>query len=175
MPSATASLGVVTFTGRPSNRILPSSVVWMPEIAFTSVDFPAPLSPTRATTSPPRTSKSTPSRACTGPKRLLTPSSARSGPFVLTRAARRRCLPLDARRLACACERSLADVGGFRVAVLDDDAHVVLEHGDGSQDHRRHALLAVVHLLVDESRRHRRSLGQRDRDLRGGVRLGMDR
>src|SRR5215210_9015209 len=45
----------------------------MPAIVLTSVDFPAPLSPTSATTSPGWTSKSTSLSACTGPKLLLTP------------------------------------------------------------------------------------------------------
>src|SRR5947207_8949933 len=56
----------------------------MPEMIFTSVDLPAPLSPTRPTTSASRTSKSTRSSACTGPNALLTPSIASSGVFVLT-------------------------------------------------------------------------------------------
>src|SRR5215212_5479062 len=57
----------------------------MPDITFTSVDLPAPLSPTSPTTSPAWTSKSTPASACTAPKRLLTPCSASSGspPFAL--------------------------------------------------------------------------------------------
>src|ERR671924_408921 len=57
----------------------------MPAIVFTSVDFPAPLSPTSATTSPAWTSKSTSLSAWTGPKLLLTPSRDRTGvlPFVL--------------------------------------------------------------------------------------------
>src|SRR5437764_7330409 len=55
----------------------------MPERILTRVDLPAPLSPTRATTSPARTSKSTPSRAWTGPKRLLTPSRLKRAPLVL--------------------------------------------------------------------------------------------
>src|SRR3954466_2369442 len=44
-----------------------------------SVDLPAPLSPTSATTSPAWTSKSTSVRASTAPKRLVTPFSSRSG------------------------------------------------------------------------------------------------
>ena len=40
----------------------PSSAAWMPAIVFTSVDLPAPLSPTRPTTSPAWTAKSTRSR-----------------------------------------------------------------------------------------------------------------
>ena len=73
MPRSTASLGLEIFTSLPSNLISPSSAVWMPAMVFTSVDFPAPLSPTRATTSPGRTSKSTSLSAWTGPKLLLTP------------------------------------------------------------------------------------------------------
>ena len=56
----------------------PASASGCPAIVLTSVDLPAPLSPTRPTTSPAWTSKSTPSSACTAPKRLLTPSSASS-------------------------------------------------------------------------------------------------
>src|SRR5215212_2098110 len=79
MPSATASVGLVIVTSRPSNEIVPESSGWMPAIVLTSVDLPAPLSPTRATTSPGRTSKSTLLSAWTGPKLLLTPFRARTG------------------------------------------------------------------------------------------------
>ena len=40
---------------------------------LTRVDLPAPLSPTRATTSPGATWSETSVSACTAPKRLLTP------------------------------------------------------------------------------------------------------
>src|SRR5215210_4372262 len=73
MPSATASVGLVIVTSWPSKEIVPASAGWMPAIVLTSVDFPAPLSPTSATTSPGWTSKSTSLSACTGPKLLLTP------------------------------------------------------------------------------------------------------
>src|ERR1700751_747256 len=126
----------------------------MPEMVLTSVDLPAPLSPTSATTSPGRTSKSTSWSACTGPKRLLTPSRARSGPFAFTRAARSRFRLSDDRRLGCAGELCGAVVVCLFVPVLDDRVHVRLYHGKRPQDHRRHALLAVVDLLVDQSGRH---------------------
>src|SRR6266508_5515966 len=77
MPSAVASCGRLIVTGRPSQRTSPLSAGFTPSIAFTRVDLPAPLSPTRATTSPALTSKSTSDSACTGPKLLLTPLSAR--------------------------------------------------------------------------------------------------
>src|SRR3954451_11216027 len=51
----------------------------MPDMTLTSVDLPAPLSPTSPTTSPALTWKSTSSRAWTAPKRLLTPRSSSSG------------------------------------------------------------------------------------------------
>src|SRR5262245_28618413 len=44
-----------------------------------SVDFPAPLSPTRPTTSPDQTSKSTSRKACTAPNALLVPVSSKAG------------------------------------------------------------------------------------------------
>src|SRR3989440_9225816 len=47
----------------------------MPAIVLTRVDLPAPLSPTRPTTSHALTSKSMLFSACTGPNRLLTPFS----------------------------------------------------------------------------------------------------
>src|SRR5258708_28193518 len=52
---------------------------WIPAIAFTSVDLPAPLSPTNAVTSPGYTWKSTSCRTCATPKLLLTPWSSRMG------------------------------------------------------------------------------------------------
>src|SRR5215203_2461196 len=66
-------------TSLPSNEIVPPSAGWIPAIVFTSVDLPAPLSPTSATTSPGRTSKSTSLSAWTGPKLLLTPFRASTG------------------------------------------------------------------------------------------------
>src|SRR3954464_1779591 len=53
----------------------------MPAIALMRVDLPAPLSPTRATTSPAPTSKSTSVSARTAPKLLLTPFSSSRGSF----------------------------------------------------------------------------------------------
>ena len=56
---------------------------WIPAIVFTRVDLPAPLSPTRPTTSPAWTAKSTRSRAWTGPNLLLTPSTSSNGASAL--------------------------------------------------------------------------------------------
>src|SRR5436305_15332090 len=79
MPSSVASCGLEIRTSLPWKRTVPPSGGLIPAIALTSVDLPAPLSPTRPTTSPALTVKSTRSRAWTGPNRLLTPSSSRSG------------------------------------------------------------------------------------------------
>src|SRR3954471_19869563 len=51
----------------------------MPAMHLTRVDLPAPLSPTRAITSPLDTWKSTPFSACTAPKLLWTSRSSSSG------------------------------------------------------------------------------------------------
>src|SRR6478736_6356492 len=51
----------------------------MPAMHLISVDLPAPLSPTRAITSPARTSKSTLSSAVTGPKLFERPRVSSTG------------------------------------------------------------------------------------------------
>ena len=57
----------------------PLSGEWMPATHLIRVDLPAPLSPTRAITSPGRTSKSTSVSACTEPKLFEIPWSSSSG------------------------------------------------------------------------------------------------
>src|SRR4051795_12603976 len=84
----------------------------MPEMTLTSVDLPAPLSPTRPTTSPAWISRSTPSSAWTAPNRLLTPWRASRGELMAT--------PPDPVRLAGAREGAGADLRLRPEAVLDD-------------------------------------------------------
>src|SRR4051794_4467323 len=79
MPSFCASFGPSIETRCPSHSIVPSFAGPTPEITFTSVDLPAPLSPTSATTSPEETSISASVRACTAPKRFEIPLSDRTG------------------------------------------------------------------------------------------------
>src|SRR5438270_3327190 len=79
MPSFAASFGPWMCTSSPSKKACPLSQPWMPAMHLMSVDLPAPLSPTRAITSPARTSKSTSASACTEPKDLVRPRSSRSG------------------------------------------------------------------------------------------------
>src|SRR5258705_12349270 len=90
-----------------------------------SVDLPAPLSRTSATTSPALTSKSTSVRASTAPNRFVTPLTSRSGrsgaavaEAVVTSSFLRSLL--DPVLLARGGERAGADVGGLPVAVGDD-------------------------------------------------------
>src|SRR5215213_2024503 len=120
----------------------------MPDMTLTSVDLPAPLSPTRPTTSPARTSKSTPASACTAPKRLLTPCSASSGsPFVVAVMPGAPCLALRRQADSSAGRRirARADLVDRVEAVSDDRVgDVVLGHGDRREDHARHILHAVV-------------------------------
>ena len=51
----------------PSNRISPRVTSTSPEMALISVDLPAPLGPTTATSSPGRTSSDTSQSATTSP------------------------------------------------------------------------------------------------------------
>src|SRR5215217_6925279 len=131
----------------------------MPDMTFTSVDLPAPLSPTRPTTSPARTSKSTPPSACTAPKRFVTPCSASSGSLPLAvlvvavmpgarfLALRRQADSSAGRRI-----RARADlVDRIKAVSHDRVGDVVLGHGDRREDHARHVLVAVVDLSGDEA------------------------
>src|SRR3954452_14638086 len=110
----------------------------MPDMTFTRVDFPAPLSPTRATTSPAATWKSTSERACTAPKRLLMPRSSRTGLASLM-SGTSAFLLADARVRAGLLVRAGADLVSRPEAVLDDGVvDVVLGDRDRLQQHGRH-------------------------------------
>ena len=73
-------------TGVPSKRISPLSIGWIPAMHLMSVDLPAPLSPTRAMTSPGETWKSTSNSAWTAPKLFETPCSSRTGVSVTSKS-----------------------------------------------------------------------------------------
>src|SRR5213595_1501666 len=115
----------------------------MPAIDLTSVDLPAPLSPTKPTTSPALTAKSTRSRAWTGPNRLLTPSSSRSGaPSAISTG--------DSRFFAVGRVGAGAKFGGRDEPVFDHRVlDVVLGHGNRFQDRRGNVGLAVVDFFAD--------------------------
>src|SRR4051812_35521753 len=68
MPRAKASRGEENTVGSPSTAIVPSSGRSRPESILIRVDLPAPLSPSRQTTSPALTLIDTSARATTGPK-----------------------------------------------------------------------------------------------------------
>src|SRR5215203_501328 len=87
MPAAWASAGVSKWTGSASSHIAPASRWYAPVMIFTSVDLPAPFSPTSAWISPARSSKSTPSRARAPANRLTMPSMRRRGSPVIARSA----------------------------------------------------------------------------------------
>src|SRR4051795_5886743 len=150
MPSAAASRGVRMRTGFPSHRICPCSGLWIPAMHLMSTDFPAPLSPMSAVTSPERTSRSTSVSACTGPKFFDTPckrsrgsapftvlfigsfrDSKASGPGPSTRGPAQPAGLLDSCLLALAGEVATADVGHLDDAILDDRVgHVVRRDPD---------------------------------------------
>ena len=77
-----------------------------------SVDLPAPLSPSSATTSPRWTSRSTPSIAVTAPKRFVAPRIASAG-------RRRSCRPRRGRHAEPPLDVAADDVGLDREE--DDD------------------------------------------------------
>jgi hypothetical protein len=67
MPYVRASRGLRIGAGSPPTRISPESGTWAPDRTFMSVDFPAPLPPTRPTTSPALRLMLTPFTAWTPP------------------------------------------------------------------------------------------------------------
>src|SRR5918912_1443153 len=130
MPRFVASFGAATFTGCPSQRYWPSSAGWMPEMTLTSVDFPAPLSPTRPTTSPGMTRKSTPFSARTAPNRLVIPRTSSRGVVSAISGSPPQFGLGDTRILAARRVAAGADLRGLPEAVLDDRVlDVVLRHG----------------------------------------------
>src|SRR4051794_33064877 len=106
---------------------------------LTSVDLPAPLSPTSAVTSPGYTERLTSRRTCTGPKLLSIPRTSKRGvAFTAFPSARSRwwcpgrntttarVSLLDAGRGAHGRVRSGAELRGADVTVLDHVLDVVL-------------------------------------------------
>src|SRR3984957_10996101 len=79
MPMSSAALGSGNVTGAPLKVIVPLLGAWTPARILTSVDLPAPLSPTNATTSPARTSSSMSVSPAPAPKRLETSRRLRTG------------------------------------------------------------------------------------------------
>src|ERR687888_1228799 len=80
MPAARASAGSPRWVSSPSSSRRPASGRCTPARTFTSVDLPAPFSPTRACASPACSSMEASSSARTEPNDLLAPSSTSTGP-----------------------------------------------------------------------------------------------
>src|SRR3954471_16709828 len=84
----------------------------MPAMHFTSVDFPAPLSPTNTTTSPGLMARSTAWRTCTGPKLLFSPRISRSGSVTVFPPAGGRTIRASGHLVLGRCDRRLVDARG---------------------------------------------------------------
>src|SRR6266516_2881490 len=135
----------------------------MPEMILIRVDLPAPLSPTRAVTSPAGAAKSTSLSACTAPNRLFTPRSSSRGVLATSwpPSGFRRYGPDPDKRPA----RTSVRRPGWR-----------LGHGDRREDDGGHVLLAVVGLLGGHAAGSGGvAVDQVDRELRGVLGLRLDR
>src|SRR5919106_4894074 len=149
MRASIASCGDRMASGTPSASTSPASARVSPYAIRMRVVLPAPFSPRRAWTSPPRTSKSIPRLATRSPKRFVIPRSSRAGapsdaPSTLTSAAglaRRDHRPRRLGFVDVDAEGARLDLGLAGLDLLDDL--------------RRHA---AHHLGVDLSKR-RASLG----------------
>src|SRR3954452_14458419 len=148
----------------------------MPEMTLTSVDFPAPLSPTRPTTSPGMTRKSTPLSARTAPNRLVIPLTSRRGVVSVISGSSPSVRLLDSGCLTARRVAAGADLRSLPEPVLDDRVlDVVLRHRDGLEEDRRHVDLAVVGLAVDHAVVRLLAVEQVVRQLRGALGLRLDR
>src|SRR6266545_3041707 len=79
IPAACDCLALSKVASSPSSTSRPPSGRWTPARILTSVDLPAPFSPTRPCTSPPNSSMSPSSRAWTAPKLFWACSRESSG------------------------------------------------------------------------------------------------
>ena len=79
MPASRAACGPARTTGWPSTASVPLSGWYTPARILTSVDFPAPFSPTSACASPPNSEIEPSASACTAPKAFAAWSSASRG------------------------------------------------------------------------------------------------
>ena len=87
IPSSSASRGDANSRGLPSNRYSPSSGRYTPDRVLMSVDFPAPLSPSRQVTCPASHVMETSFSAMTLPKYFEISRTSRSAvAFVLIAA-----------------------------------------------------------------------------------------
>src|SRR5262249_48915924 len=79
IPASWAAPGPFSTVGFPSTVSWPSSGWYTPARIFTSVDLPAPFSPTSACASPPYRSIDPSTIACTAPNDFIAPRSDSSG------------------------------------------------------------------------------------------------
>src|SRR5690606_17607731 len=173
-------------TGRPSNSIWPESMGWMPAMHLMRVDFPAPLSPTRAITSPRRTVKSTSCSTWTAPKLLLSPVRRRTGSpfsatwFLLPGSGRARGGPLSVPgfRVPGAPSAVRGPPRGRRGRLLDARVLALLRVGAlaevlGLDEAVVHDLLDVVLVDADRGQQHGRDVALALGVVGGPVGLGL--
>src|SRR3954470_17140550 len=116
----------------PSTFTEPERFPTRPMIDFMVVVLPAPLRPTRVTSSPLRTARSTPWRTCDSPYQAWRPFTESSGSAMLRPQVRRDHGGVLGHLLVVALGDDLA-AGEHRdpVGEAGDDSEVVLDHQDG--------------------------------------------
>src|SRR5215813_5093637 len=145
----------------------------MPAMHLISVDLPAPLSPTRAITSPARTSKSTSLSACTDPKVLDRSRISRSGVSVTGRLRATVEAPGGASTRVADLLAVLLVLPGAHVAALQElvleETRVIRLRDRDDRDHEGGLLLRAVRAC--RIRLGRLPLEQGDSRCGGRVRL----
>src|SRR5215469_4131794 len=151
MPLRAISFYARPMSSRPSKRTEPARRVTMPMIDLSVVVLPAPLRPSRQTTSPARTSKLTPCSTCDSPYHACRSPTARSAVsamaysqigFAHLRVGRDGVVVALGQDAAARQHRDT-------VAQVGDDAEIVLDHqhravGGRRLDQRRDAADVLV-------------------------------
>ena len=147
MPLRCAARGPPSLASLPKRKISPASGRTKPLRILTSVDLPAPFSPSSACTSPGRTASDTSSRATVAPKCFLSPTTSNAdAPLPLSStAARQTCRrrPCGTRARGSRTE-SASQVGcllTFRYLALERREQVKLAD-PGDARHRRNSSAA---------------------------------
>src|SRR5687768_14785842 len=162
MPCAMAVWTSRMTTREPSTTTSPESGCSMPATTFISVDFPAPFSPRRATTSPARTSRLTPFRAWTPGKRFWMFRSCRSGTLMTERSNQPASAPAQlGQRLEERVDVVLAQNlrRDEQLTVGGHDRPIAPEH----LRHARHRLVTELERLLHDRAGNRAVLDARER------------
>src|SRR3954452_20231344 len=161
MPRSIAPRGDSKSTSSPSTSSVPLVGWCTPESVLISVDLPAPLSPSRHSTSPARTSIVMSSSAITWPKYLETPRASRTGVSAMSVCLRRALADRVVEQDGEQDHRADEELEPVRVHAGEEDSlldHAEDQRAERGADHRAEA--GGQQHAADDGRRDRLQLEQ---------------